>query len=120
MTSDDIKTSLTTALNEYFDQVTLPENGLFVLGFSSSEVMGAWMGQNSNQAVGETVINTLLPILKKHHLNLAVQGCQHINRHSYWNGKLLIAGVMKSSPWYRNCTLVVPVRWLPTKPSRIR
>ena len=80
MTSDDIKTSLTTALNEYFEQVTLPENGLFVLGFSSSEVMGSWMGQNSNQDVGDTVINTLLPIVTAHHLNLAVQGCQHINR----------------------------------------
>lgn len=77
---ENIKKTLTTAINEYFDQVTLPTNGLFVLGFSSSEVMGDWMGQNSNQEVGEVIINTLLPLLTQHHVNLAVQGCQHLNR----------------------------------------
>lgn len=80
MNSDDIRASLTTALNDYFQQVTLPENGLFVLGLSSSEVKGDWMGQNSSQEIGDVVISTLLPILTAHHLNLAVQGCQHINR----------------------------------------
>lgn len=80
MDLDQIKTSLQTAVTEYFDQVTLPENGLFVLGFSSSEVMGDWMGQNSNAEVGDVVINTLIPLLAEHHVNLAVQGCQHINR----------------------------------------
>ncbi|MTV83129.1 TIGR01440 family protein [Secundilactobacillus folii] len=80
MDSETIKSQLITAVNEYFNQVTLPENGLFVLGFSSSEVRGDWMGQNSSAEIGEVVIQTLLPILQAHHVNLAVQGCQHINR----------------------------------------
>ncbi|GAA3622703.1 TIGR01440 family protein [Secundilactobacillus similis] len=80
MELENIKASLTTALTEYFEQVTLPENGLFVLGFSSSTVMGEWMGQATNAEVGDAVIQTILPILNAHHVNLAVQGCQHINR----------------------------------------
>lgn len=77
---EEIQAQLKTALNEYFEQVALPKNGLFVLGFSTSEVLGSWMGQNSSQEVGDVVINTLLPTLKENQLNLAVQGCQHINR----------------------------------------
>lgn len=80
MDLDTIKNQLTHALSDYFDKVTLPENGLFVLGCSTSEVAGAWMGHASSQDVGDTIIDTLLPILNKHHVALAVQGCQHINR----------------------------------------
>ncbi|WP_439950826.1 TIGR01440 family protein [Secundilactobacillus oryzae] len=67
-------------LTQYFEQVTFPKNGLFVLGCTSSEVAGYKIGGYSNQAIGDAIINTILPILREKGIQLAVQGCQHINR----------------------------------------
>lgn len=78
--TEQLKDQLTRALTDYFEQVDLPKNSLFVLGASSSEVVGEWMGQATNAEVGTVIIETLVPILAEHHLLLAVQGCQHINR----------------------------------------
>ncbi|HPX93179.1 MAG TPA: TIGR01440 family protein [Bacillota bacterium] len=56
------------------------EGDLFVLGCSTSEVAGQMIGKASNQDVGKAIIETLLPLLRRHGLHLAVQGCEHINR----------------------------------------
>ncbi|WP_288527867.1 TIGR01440 family protein [uncultured Secundilactobacillus sp.] len=80
METEQLRNQLTTALTDYFEQVQMPKNSLFVLGASSSEVVGEWMGQATNAEVGTVIIETLLPILAEHHVLLAVQGCQHINR----------------------------------------
>lgn len=53
---------------------------VFVLGLSSSEVVGATIGQNSNLEIGEVVVDTILKILTEKGIHLAVQGCEHINR----------------------------------------
>lgn len=53
---------------------------LFVLGCSTSEVIGEQIGKASSEAVGERIIETILPIVRSHGLALAVQGCEHINR----------------------------------------
>ncbi|GGE34907.1 TIGR01440 family protein [Streptococcus himalayensis] len=53
---------------------------IFVLGLSSSEVMGASIGEASSQEVGEIVVQTLLEILEERGIFLAVQGCEHLNR----------------------------------------
>ncbi len=78
--TEQLRNQLTTALTDYFEQVQMPKNSLFVLGASSSEVVGEWMGQATNAEVGTVIIETLVPILAEHHILLAVQGCQHINR----------------------------------------
>jgi len=75
-----IATQTKQVLEGFFEQVTLPKNSLFVLGCSSSEVAGFKIGGHSNQKIGDTIIETIRPILAAHHVNLAVQGCQHINR----------------------------------------
>ncbi|MHA5104388.1 TIGR01440 family protein [Oenococcus oeni] len=80
MDANGIRKQLQEALNDYFRNVELKKNSLFVLGCSTSEVLGKWMGSDSNQSIGNEIIETLLPILNEHHVYLAVQGCQHINR----------------------------------------
>lgn len=77
---EKLKKQLTKGLVDYFNQVQLPKNSLFVLGASSSEVDGKWMGQATNAEVGVAIIDIVLSILDEHHVLLAVQGCQHINR----------------------------------------
>ncbi|MGV0167446.1 TIGR01440 family protein [Furfurilactobacillus sp. WILCCON 0119] len=75
-----IRQQLERTLSDYFETVQLPEGSIFVLGCSTSEICGRWKGTESSLVVGETVIKTLQPFLNKRHINLAVQGCEHINR----------------------------------------
>ncbi|MCF6159819.1 MAG: TIGR01440 family protein [Furfurilactobacillus sp.] len=80
MARKTIKNDLNELLTEYFEKVTLPENSIFVVGCSTSEILGKWKGTDSSLDVGRTVVETVRSFLKPRHLNLAVQGCEHINR----------------------------------------
>lgn len=53
---------------------------IFVLGCSSSEVIGGVIGQHSSREVGEVIVDALVDILQKRGIYLAVQGCEHLNR----------------------------------------
>ncbi|MDF7639460.1 TIGR01440 family protein [Lactobacillus sp. ESL0791] len=75
-----IKDDIIRILDEYFSRVTFPEGGLFVVGCSTSEIIGNWKGSSSNKEVGETVYNTIHDYLAKRNINIAIQGCEHINR----------------------------------------
>lgn len=83
MTADfltQINEALTQGLTEFLDRANYEAGDLFVLGCSTSEIQGQRIGQDSNLAVGETVISTVLPLVQSHGLHLAVQGCEHLNR----------------------------------------
>jgi len=80
MTRETIKNDLNELLTEYFEKVTLPKNSIFVVGCSTSEILGEWKGTDSSLDVGKTVVETVQSFLNPRHLNLAVQGCEHINR----------------------------------------
>lgn len=58
----------------------LRQGGLFVLGCSTSEIMGERIGSYSSQDVGNQVIDTLLDALLPHGMTLAVGCCEHLNR----------------------------------------
>lgn len=53
---------------------------LFVLGLSSSEVIGGHIGKQSSLEVGQAIVKTILEIVAEHGVFLAVQGCEHVNR----------------------------------------
>ncbi|MGT2926961.1 TIGR01440 family protein [Streptococcus cuniculipharyngis] len=53
---------------------------LFVLGLSSSEVAGGVIGQESNAELGQLIVKTILTEVEARGLDLAVQGCEHLNR----------------------------------------
>lgn len=53
---------------------------IFVLGCSSSEVVGSKIGKNSNPEAGRAIVQALIEVCKEDELFLAVQGCEHINR----------------------------------------
>lgn len=75
-----IKSNLSDVLTEYFDKVAFPENGIFVVGCSTSEISGDWKGTNSRLDVGKAVVSTLEEFLIPRNINMAIQGCEHINR----------------------------------------
>lgn len=53
---------------------------VFVLGLSSSEVVGGLIGQASNASVGDVIVSAVLEVLQPLGIQLAVQGCEHVNR----------------------------------------
>lgn len=58
-----------------------PEAGaLLVLGCSTSEIVGKRIGSGSSEEAAKAVLDALLPLVKEAGLDLAVQGCEHINR----------------------------------------
>ncbi|SPC39056.1 TIGR01440 family protein [Latilactobacillus fuchuensis] len=75
-----IKTDLTSITLDVLEAAHLQAGDLFVLGCSTSEVVGGQIGQSSSQETGAVIIETLLAILKPRQIQLAVQGCEHINR----------------------------------------
>lgn len=71
---------LTTITHEVLAKAQLKAGDIFVLGCSTSEIAGGVIGKNSSQEIGEWVVETLLAILSKQQIFLAVQGCEHLNR----------------------------------------
>lgn len=65
---------------EIVERSGLKAGQIFVLGLSTSEVIGGWIGKNSSQKVGEVIVSTLLEVLQERGMYLAVQGCEHLNR----------------------------------------
>ncbi|ARJ71549.1 TIGR01440 family protein [Latilactobacillus sakei] len=77
---NQIKQDLTQITNDVLTAANLSRGDIFVLGCSTSEVVGGHIGKASSREVGATIIETLLEILKPLDIQLAVQGCEHINR----------------------------------------
>ena len=69
-----------TILADVLEKSALSAGDIFVLGLSSSEVIGGHIGKNSSQEVGEVIVKTILDMLSERGLYLAVQGCEHVNR----------------------------------------
>ena len=71
MDLDKIGAETRQILEDVLDKASLDEGDIFVLGLSSSEVIGGHIGRNSSLEVGQIIVKTIF---------LAVQGCEHLNR----------------------------------------
>lgn len=77
---ETLQQDLTEITLDIIEKSGIKKGEIFVLGCSSSEVVGGVIGKNSSQEVGEVIVNTLYDLLKERGIYLAVQGCEHINR----------------------------------------
>ncbi|GAB49809.1 TIGR01440 family protein [Mobilicoccus pelagius] len=68
------------AMRELLDIASVPPGGLVVLGASSSEIRGERIGKAGSTEIGEAVIAGIRPVVAEKGVQLAVQGCEHINR----------------------------------------
>lgn len=75
-----IETDTATVIEEILSLSQIQAGQLFVLGLSSSEVLGGHIGQDSSLEVGQVIVKTILDILSQKGIYLAVQGCEHVNR----------------------------------------
>jgi uncharacterized protein (TIGR01440 family) len=70
-----------TAAAEELIAVAKPKEGrIFVLGCSTSEVLGSEIGTARSPETAETIIRAVLAATRSHGLFLAVQCCEHLNR----------------------------------------
>ena len=77
---ENYKEILKNILEEYQAKAKLKEGEIFVIGCSTSEVVGGRIGKNSSMDVAEDFIDVFLDFADKYKLFLAFQGCEHINR----------------------------------------
>lgn len=75
-----LQKDLTTIVEDVLAEAHLQSGDVFVLGCSTSEVVGGHIGKNSSAEVGSWIIETLKALLDEKDIYLAVQGCEHLNR----------------------------------------
>ncbi|HCD2295303.1 TPA: TIGR01440 family protein [Enterococcus faecium] len=80
LSEKELKDQLTEIVNDILAEAHLKKGDLFVLGCSTSEVVGGHIGKNSSAEIGQWIIRTLKELLDPKEIALAVQGCEHLNR----------------------------------------
>ena len=75
-----IKQQAKTAVTELLARAELKKGDLFVIGCSSSEIVGETIGHGSSFETARAVFDAIYPILKENGIYLAAQCCEHLNR----------------------------------------
>lgn len=75
-----LQQQLQEILDDVLVKAQLEAGDIFVLGCSTSEVLGHMIGKYSSLEIGELIVSTVLQKLKPLGVHLAVQGCEHLNR----------------------------------------
>ena len=68
----EIKQQTKTILADVLEKSALSSGSIFVLGLSSSEVLGGHIGKNSSLEIGEVIVKTLLDGLSEQGIYLVV------------------------------------------------
>ena len=77
---EKIAEQVKTAANELLSVANYRKGDVFIIGCSSSEIVGERIGKGSSMDAAQTVYNALAPIVREAGLYLAVQCCEHLNR----------------------------------------
>ncbi len=78
--NEQIKKEVTDAIEELLEVANLEEGEIFLIGCSTSEVIGQHIGKATTLEIGELIIETAKEILDRRNIFLAVQCCEHLNR----------------------------------------
>ncbi len=76
----DIEKQVAQAAEEVVSAGKLKEGDLFVVGCSSSEILGDKIGTATNVDIAEAVYAGLMSVLQPKGIYLAAQCCEHLNR----------------------------------------
>lgn len=68
------------AVQEVIEKGNCKKGSLFVVGCSSSEIVGAHIGKGSSLDAAKAVVEGIYPALLKNQIFLAAQCCEHLNR----------------------------------------
>ena len=76
----NIREQAARAVEEILAQAHLKPGDIFVVGCSTSEVLGEKIGTHSSMDTAAQLYEGIASVLKKHDLYLAAQCCEHLNR----------------------------------------
>lgn len=79
-TLTDYETEAYNSAKEIIDKASARPGQLFVVGCSTSEILGSNPGTNSAPDVGNAVMTGILRACREHSLYLCAQCCEHLNR----------------------------------------
>ncbi len=77
---EQITAQARTATRQLLDIAGLKEGDIFVVGCSSSEVLGGHIGKASSLEAAQAVFEGIYPALREREVYLAAQCCEHLNR----------------------------------------
>ena len=77
---EDITVQARTVVTELLDQARLKPGSLFVVGCSSSEMVGKRIGKGSSMDAAQAAFQGIYPVLQAQGIQLAVQCCERLNR----------------------------------------
>ncbi|KHD43965.1 TIGR01440 family protein [Streptococcus hongkongensis] len=80
MELDQLEKETKSIVLDIVERSAIKKGQVFVLGLSSSEVLGGRIGKNSSLEIGECIVRVILDVLSSRGIYLAVQGCEHVNR----------------------------------------
>lgn len=80
MELSEIREQSAKAAEQVCEAAKLKIGDLFVVGCSSSEVLGEKIGTHSSVEVAEAVFEGIHSVLHEHGIELAAQCCEHLNR----------------------------------------
>ena len=76
----EITAQARTVVTELLDQANMKPGTLFVVGCSSSEMVGKRIGKGSSMDAAQAAFQGIYPVLQERGIHLAVQCCEHLNR----------------------------------------
>lgn len=77
---EEITQQARQAVTELIDIAGLKRGDLFVIGCSSSEIVGERIGKGSSMEAAQAVFDGVYPVLKERGIYIAAQCCEHLNR----------------------------------------
>ncbi len=77
---DEIRKQAAQAARELVEQAKPARGEIFVVGCSSSEMVGRRIGQGSSLEAAEAAFEGIYPVLQEAGIYLAAQCCEHLNR----------------------------------------
>ncbi len=75
-----VKNDAEKAVSSLIEVSKLNKGDIFIIGCSSSEVLGEKIGTNSSLDVANALFDGIYPVLNKNGIYMAVQCCEHLNR----------------------------------------
>lgn len=75
-----IKKEAYTAASEILNSAKIKKGQMFVIGCSTSEVIGGKIGTASSPETAQAVFDGIYQAAQEHHVFLAAQCCEHLNR----------------------------------------
>lgn len=80
MTFAEITKQSNQAICELLEIARLQEGDIFIVGCSTSEIMGERIGKGSSLEAARAVYDGIYPALRERRVYLAAQCCEHLNR----------------------------------------